>query len=140
MWCVWVCVQPILCNNQKKVWKLQGNLHHDTSLFQGRAWLQVRHPKIAPLSRPHTIDLPQTCLWCFFFLGLQIPSGQSWESCKLADPTSLQRFLCCRANKTLEQYETLRAHVFTWHDSGVFTAWYGMTGLSMGPSCSRMGT
>lgn len=52
----------------------------------------------------------------------QIPSGQSWESCKLADPISLQRFLCCRANKTLEQYETLRAHVFTWHDSGVFTA------------------
>lgn len=45
-----VCVQPILCNNQKKVWKLQGNLHHDTSLFQGRAWLQVGHPRRKHLS------------------------------------------------------------------------------------------
>jgi hypothetical protein len=33
--------RPTLCNNQKKIWSLQGNLHHDTSLFQGRAWLQV---------------------------------------------------------------------------------------------------
>eukprot|EP00952_Eustigmatos_sp_NYUAD-ZCMA_P010730 43852-Eustigmatos_ZCMA.PRE.1 len=82
--------RPTLCNNQKKMWKLQGNLHHDTSLFQGRAWLQI-------------------------------PAGQSWESCKLADPNSLERVTWCRAGKTLEQYETLRAHVFAWHDSGVFT-------------------
>jgi hypothetical protein len=50
VWCVLVCVQPILCNNQKKVWKLQGNLHHDTSLFQGRAWLQVGHRRRKHLS------------------------------------------------------------------------------------------
>jgi len=33
--------KPVLCNNQKKMFMLRGNLHHDTSLFQGRAWLQI---------------------------------------------------------------------------------------------------
>ena len=33
--------KPVLCNNQKKIFTLRGNLHHDTSLFQGRAWLQI---------------------------------------------------------------------------------------------------
>jgi hypothetical protein len=33
--------KPVLCNNQKKIFMLRGNLHHDTSLFQGRAWLQI---------------------------------------------------------------------------------------------------
>lgn len=33
--------KPVLCNNQKKIFMLRGNLHHDTSLFQNRAWLQI---------------------------------------------------------------------------------------------------
>ncbi|EWM23237.1 hypothetical protein Naga_100917g1 [Nannochloropsis gaditana] len=33
--------KPVLCNNQRKVWKLQGELFHDTNPFQGRAWLQI---------------------------------------------------------------------------------------------------
>ena len=82
--------KPILCNNQKKVWTLQGNLHHDTSIFKGRTWVQIPH-------------------------------GQPWESCKLADPTSMQMLVCCRDGKMIEQYDTIRQHVFTWHDSGVFT-------------------
>lgn len=83
--------KPVLCNNQKKVWKLQGELHHDTDLFQGRAWLQV-------------------------------PVGMSWASWRLAEPCSMDSVVCCRASKNLEQYDTLRSHVFTWHDSGVFTS------------------
>ena len=83
--------KPVLCNNQKKMFMLRGNLHHDTSLFQGRAWLQI-------------------------------PASKTWESCKLADPHSLQEVLWCRGGKALEAYETLRSHIFAWHDSGVFTS------------------
>ncbi|GAB5032168.1 Hypothetical protein NocV09_00801350 [Nannochloropsis oceanica] len=83
--------KPVLCNNQKKIFMLRGNLHHDTSLFQGRAWLQI-------------------------------PAGKTWECCKLADPNSTQNVLWCRGGKALEAYETLRSHIFSWHDSGVFTA------------------
>lgn len=81
--------KPILCNNQKKVWKLQGQLHHNVELFKGRAWIQM-------------------------------PGGKSWETCKLADPSSMERVVACRSSKT-EQYDTLRSHIFAWHDSGVFT-------------------
>lgn len=56
-WLSVVCVRPVLCNNQKKVWKLQGNLHHDTSLFQGRAWLQVRRRR-----RRRPADVDDHCL------------------------------------------------------------------------------
>lgn len=47
---------------------------------------------------------------------------RAWDNYKIADPTSIERVVCCRSGKTLEQYDTLRSHVFTWHDSGVFTA------------------
>lgn len=71
------------------MWKLQGHLHHNTDLFQGRAWTQM-------------------------------PAGK-WDAGKLTDPSSLERVVPCRSSKTLEQYDTLRSHVFSSHDSGVFT-------------------
>ena len=41
---------------------------------------------------------------------------------RLADPNSTQDVLWCRGGKALEAYETLRSHIFAWHDSGVFTS------------------
>ena len=107
--------KPILCNNQKKVWKLQGQLHHNTDLFQGRAWTQM-------------------------------PPGKTWDTCKLTDPSSLERVMACRSSKTLEQYDTLRSHVFTWHDSGIFTNCthcsrvYQNTRAFLGHGCVKKGS
>ena len=55
--------KPILCNNQKKVWKLQGHLHHNTEPFQGRAWMQMPQGKweACKLQDPSSMDRVVPC-------------------------------------------------------------------------------